>query len=495
MNALFGFLALMLRVAGALAGVAVGFLLTDAQLHQALLAAGLEGQVNVQAARIALHGFAGILGYVVMTKVTGIAFNTRSAPPGTRRQAAAAVPRLRRHLVEGEAKPQSSAVPQYEDPNPAPTKPVPVSFRELGLEHPSASEYPEPAGVAHEAPRKDGGDDHLFEPRGERPDSAGSASDEWDETPPPVTRAMPEPSAARPAETRPIDPPQPPAPLAFETVAEPEPLAELAQAAWSEPVPDAENTPEWHAAVAQWPEEVPFPGPRYPGDTAIYGTVPAGKVDAHDEPTPEAEAWPESMFAGEETEFSSWSGPKEQTAEPAAAWEEGDSPPDLPRSLFGGAGEDPAEPDWPVEAEPAESEPSVSAIEPRPEPDAIATPEHAPEPIPTPQPAYRPEPVATAPTAAPGFDMTSAQPDWYDGAGDEEEDADDDGAGYGSLIDVGLGKSHAARGPATRPGEAGMPPSLLAPSGGGGIRPQGKPQDFRLREALDELARLSDSSR
>ncbi|WP_157668218.1 hypothetical protein [Croceicoccus marinus] len=99
----------------------------------------------------------------------------------------------------------------------------------------------------------------------------------------------------------------------------------------------------------------------------------------------------------------------------------------------------------------------------------------------------------SAPRFAPGL-TGGMESDWFAGEADEEEDADDDGAGYGSLMAIGLGKTHKARpqAPTHRPGEANLSPMplldadrvrQLIPNGAG-------PQDFRLREALEELKRV-----
>lgn len=99
----------------------------------------------------------------------------------------------------------------------------------------------------------------------------------------------------------------------------------------------------------------------------------------------------------------------------------------------------------------------------------------------------------SAPRFAPGL-TGGMEADWFAGEADEEEDADDDGAGYGSLMAIGLGKTHKPRAqPATpRPGEANLSPMpLLDIDRGRDIIPNGAgPQDFRLREALEELKRV-----
>ena len=117
-----------------------------------------------------------------------------------------------------------------------------------------------------------------------------------------------------------------------------------------------------------------------------------------------------------------------------------------------------------------------------------------PAPVPRPATPGRtevpvPAPVSRQP-AAPQFDYASqADNGWFAGAGDEEEDADDDGAGYGSLAAVGLGKTHAARAEVGQRGEAGLPDAKEAREVSS--IPKGKPQDFRLREALAELQRVA----
>ena len=99
----------------------------------------------------------------------------------------------------------------------------------------------------------------------------------------------------------------------------------------------------------------------------------------------------------------------------------------------------------------------------------------------------------SAPRFAPGL-TGGMESDWFAGEADEEEDADDDGAGYGSLMAIGLGKTHKARpqAPTHRPGEANLSPMpLLDADRGRQFIPNGAgPQDFRLREALEELKRV-----
>ncbi len=73
--------------------------------------------------------------------------------------------------------------------------------------------------------------------------------------------------------------------------------------------------------------------------------------------------------------------------------------------------------------------------------------------------------------------------------------AEDDGAGYGSLSDIGLGRTHQPRGGEGPRGEALLPPSEFAKTSAPGAIPKGKPQDFRLREALEELMRVDPSNR
>ena len=81
--------------------------------------------------------------------------------------------------------------------------------------------------------------------------------------------------------------------------------------------------------------------------------------------------------------------------------------------------------------------------------------------------------------------------DWFDGAGDEEEDADDDGAGYGSLMGIGLGAAHSPHQAVAAPrGEAGIA-RQEEHSGALAVIPEGAgPQDFRMRDALANLKAL-----
>jgi len=103
-------------------------------------------------------------------------------------------------------------------------------------------------------------------------------------------------------------------------------------------------------------------------------------------------------------------------------------------------------------------------------------------------PAAEPRHASSTPSLDALLANSSAD-DWFAGEGDEEEDAEDDGAGYGSLIAIGLGSRHQPRVDALR-GEAGLAPAPFAEQANLPV-PQGRgPQDFRLREALEQLRRL-----
>ncbi|WP_066558204.1 hypothetical protein [Croceicoccus bisphenolivorans] len=423
MNRLIEILASLLRIGGALAGVAVVFLISDQTLAGAITSAGLEGRVSPAMARMGAHAVFGVLGFIVGSQLAAILTRGPATPAGTRKDAAEAVPRLRRHLVEGGQEAKASPIPRYLDPDPAPTQPVAVSFKELGLDHPSAHEYPAPGGESVEV-----SDDFAFREEFDRPDSAGSASDEWDDF-----------AAPRPVEAA------PPAAAA--------------------PVPDSrqEEVPAavQPAAEALAPESGTERQSSMPQPVSNEGPAPFGAWPAASDPAPASAVWPETAADGGEDIFAPW--PDDMVAAPAA--EEQPAPADVP-------------------------------------PVADIAPVH---PASTPAMQAAEEPVQWSPSAAPatgavgsdGYSRPSfARPGadgdagWYDGAGDEEEDAEDDGAGYGSLADIGLGKNHAPRAESGQRGEAGLPPAPYAPSKGGNPVPHGKPQDFRLREALAELQRL-----
>lgn len=361
MNAAIRILAFLLRAGGALAGFAAATLVGDAMLADAVASLGLGALLTSENVRIAAHVAGGIVGLLIGAQVAALLPRGPQSPPGTRHDAAEAVPRLRRHLVDDSGQPPRSALPRYLDPDPAPTKPVGVSFQELGLDHPEPEEYPAPVDRT-EPSENDDHDAFAFDDSGERPESAGTASDEWGDA---ALSAMP---------------------------------------------PRASSAP---------PSAAP----------------PSSDLSESETPEPEALAVP--------------------PVEPVL-----DTEPDL---------------------------------QPEPEPDFDPEPEPmlASAPVPE-QPVLPPEPHPTAEFSKPEFGLSAANgdADWYQGAGDDDEDAEDDGAGYGSLAAVGLGKSHTPRGPAGQPGEAGLPPADGDAGQSDLVFPQGKPQDFRLREALAELARL-----
>lgn len=401
MNALLNLLVVLLRCVGALGGVVAAIYLPEAMLHQAVAAIGLDGTLDPKLARLGAHAIGGVLGFVLMSQVTALFARRSAVPPGTRREAAESVPRLRRHLMDQEGRQQTSAVPRYLDPDPAPVKPVAVSFKELGLEHPQVSEYPDPAARA-----PSGRDFDLREDQ-DRPQSAGSAMDEWGDAP-----------------------------------------------GLSREIPARSDEP----AVAEIIND-----------------------------SQEAHAAPETDFAYD-------------AARPGQGAESAQSGYRLPESVFG--------PDVPDLDVALTSEPSGIAGEfeqpssPSPEPatrsDHVRS-ESPPLGNPGRSIALPPAPETHAAPNGPGFAKPadsviahSGDSNWYAGAGDEEEDAEDDGAGYGSLSDIGLGRTHAPRGGQGQPGEAGLPPPKYESALPGSANPQGKPQDFRLREALAELKNLNE---
>lgn len=358
-----------LRIGGVVAAVGGMLLVSGETLAAAIAAAGLEHRLAPPVARIAGLAIFALIGFIVGSRLAEVGERKFAAPAGRRQDAVESVPRLRRHLVEGDGGPAGKAAMHYLDPDPAPTAPVAVSFAELGLEPPRACDYPPPAGG--EAP-----DDFLFAASPGRPESAGSASDEWDDCPVLLPRATPPqpPVAAREAE-----PPPPPA-------------------------------------------------------AADRGTTPAAGASTQDD----FEAVAEEI--------------------------------ERLQSRLGPADSAPA-------AQPPETAAPAQASRP-------SAPAEAP-------PVAAAGPVGNDGYSRPSFSRPDATPDsgWYDGAADDEDEAEDDGAGYGSLIAIGLGKNHAPRGAGGQRGEAGLP--ARADGGTRALAPHGKPQDFRLREALAELDRLA----
>lgn len=432
MNTLIQLFAAAFRIGGALAGVTAVFLISDATLIEAIAAVGLDGSVSPAMARMAAHAAFGALGFIIASQIAALILRGPSIPAGTRKEAAESVPRLRRHLIEGE-KPAGSAMPRYLDPDPAPTKPVAVSFKELGLEHPQPDEYPAPGGERGEQ----NGDFPLRE-RQDRPDSAGSASDEWDDLSPAPERSRPSDPTETGSSAAPQPAPEPPqAPETWAAEAQPEPEQRHSSGETRSAPPETVREPDV-ALPTEWPSS--------PADSASSDWTEAGGADDDI-----FEPWPDARPAQEAPAPVPVPTPSAApvaagSSEPVAAWSEPVTPTPASRRA--------------VEADfaPSQERPAVTA-------------------------------------AAPNFALPAAGggSDWYDGAGDEEEDADDDGAGYGSLADIGLGKSHAPRAQAGQRGEAGLPPALYSAPGATSLVPHGKPQDFRLREALSELQRLDRS--
>lgn len=463
MSTLNPILATLLRFGGALAGAGVVYLVSDATLMEGLASAGLAGQVAPEMARIGACVGAVLVGFVIASQVVGLLDRSHRTPHGTKSEAAESVPRLRRHLVEGGGPQRGSAIPDYLDPDPAPTKPVAVSFAELGLEHPSAQEYPMPAGHQGEP-----GDDFAFADAPDRPDHAGSASEEWDEPAATLKTSVPPPAPA-PAE------PRMSAARAEAAAQARELAARNAEAAPVAPEAPAVRT----AAPAAQAGPVPFGA----GNAARHAAESVRDLPVIDLPHHDLPATDEVGLTSFDTDDSHWDD---------AGWDEDGSfeavgPAPSPEPVRAGS------PPRQVEAWPVAEPYVVPQVEPapghRPAPAPLAT--TVPDPDPIPAATIPPMPPHAEP-AQPRFALSSSgESDWYDGSGDEEEDAEDDGAGYGSLIDIGLGKSHAPRGGVGQRGEAGLP--ALARSGAMALVPHGKPQDFRLREALAELQRLDRS--
>jgi len=460
MSMLVTLLASLLRIGGALGGVMAVYLIPDAMLLEALTAAGLAEQVPIPMARMAAHAICGVAGFVIVSQIAGLLLRAPRLAPGTREDAAAAVPRLRRHLVEGGAAPGASSLPDYLDPDPAPTKPVGVSFKELGLEQPHVSEYPAPGGDSAEV----SSDEFAYREECDRPDSAGSASDEWDDPEPSAPRAMPE-SAPEPAKVTPVQGKRDEAHPAEVQLAHMPPYPDAADIFGDSPL-DPEMLAE--AASPIEPEierQDPMP-PDLPqeNDLPQQDRSPSSSPDVHQAETG-AEALRPEEPCGEDP-----AADDVEIATPASAIPE-------------------AEPAPAVRL--AETAPVAESIDP-----ATIAGQYA---APAPAQAEAAEPAAQPvhdDFSKPSFAMPAADggADWYDGAGDDDEDADDDGAGYGSLADIGLGKNHVPQAAVGQRGEAGLPPALYS-SGGVATLPKGKPQDFRMREALAELQRLEASIR
>ncbi|WP_144097206.1 hypothetical protein [Croceicoccus sediminis] len=461
---------LLLRIGGAGAGVAAVTFIPDAVLGRSIAALGLSGSVDLQMARMVAHGLFGLIGFLMGSQIAAMLRHRPIDPPGNRHDAAESVPRLRRHLVDGEKK-QASVVPRYEDPNAAPTKPVAVSFKELGLDHPHVSEYPDPAGE-----HDDHHDSFVYAEQANRPESAGSADDEWAEFGNAEPPARAQPPAPDPIAPHPVAMDAPPAPQTEErreetagqwTAPEPFPTAPEAEPIEERPAV-AEQAADWNDAPAS--DDSAFERPAFEAPT--FETLPE---DAAAEPEPEPAAMPVDEAKPVHAEI------QEPIAEPE------------PETIA-------CEPV--TESNPAQTEAAPEPVsEPIPAPEWEPVPAAAMTPVqPAPAESQALQAVQPAADAAPDaysrvkFAMPSDE-NWYDGAGDDEEEAEDDGAGYGSLSDIGLGRTHQPRGGDGQRGEAGLPPSEFGNTNVSTAIPKGKPQDFRLREALAELMRVDPSAR
>lgn len=370
-------LAPALRIGGVLAGIGGILLLSGETLAAGIAAAGLEGRLAPPMARAAGLVILALVGFIIGSRLAEIVERKFAAPAGRRQDAVETVPRLRRHLVEGEGQPAGMATMRYLDPDPAPTAPVAVSFAELGLEPPDARDLASSTGEGE-------ADEFLFARMVGRPDSAGSASDEWDDCPAPLPRATP---------------PQPP------------------------------------IVASEPPAEVAPPPAEQPDVVAVGNREPSAMADA---------AIPDDFAT---------------VVEQIETLQARQGPADIEHDASR-----PASPEIAAAVHAARNE-EVS--------EGAAGP------------------VGNDGYSRPSFTRPDAAPDasWYDGAGDDEDEAEDDGAGYGSLIAIGLGKNHGPRGGGGQRGEAGLP--ARTDGGSRAVVPHGKPQDFRLREALSELARLA----
>ncbi len=119
MNTLNPILAIFLRIAGALAGVGMIVFVPDAKLAETLATTGLAGVFDPAMARLVAHAMGGVVGFVIAAQIVGLLGRPGRTPHGTRSEAAESVPRLRRHLVDGDAPKRGSAMPDYLDPDPA----------------------------------------------------------------------------------------------------------------------------------------------------------------------------------------------------------------------------------------------------------------------------------------------------------------------------------------------------------------------------------------
>lgn len=398
-------LAPALRIGGVLAGIGGALLVSGGTLAAGIAAAGLEGRLTPTMARVAAMVILALVGFIIGSRLAEMAERKFAAPAGRRQDAVETVPRLRRHLVEDDGQRAGMATTRYLDPDPAPTAPVAVSFAELGLEPSRAGDYPEPSAEGD-------ADAFLFARIAGRPDSAGSASDEWDDCPAPLPRATP---------------PQPPI---------------AAGEARHDAAPEADRADQ-------------------AGDVAAADRNPMAATPAP--PLPDDPRTDDFAMVAEQIEsLQARLGPV--AAEPYAGephvGELADADRNAPRAFSPDIA---AAPRGPRSAGVAEASAGVSAT----------------------------SPVGNDGYTRPSFARPDAAPDasWYDGAADDEDEAEDDGAGYGSLIAIGLGKNHAPRGAAGQRGEAGLP--VRGDEAGRAVVPHGKPQDFRLREALTELARLA----
>jgi hypothetical protein len=400
MNGMTRIIAFVLRAGGAVGGAFAGWQMPPEILTSLLASVGLGPEAGVTAgmAAIALCVLGGVFGLLLGSAVAGVLPEGSTDPVGTREEAAASVPRLRRHLGENNGMPKRAGSPLER------------------LSAPPAGQQLPKHDLSHIPPApKD--DEISFD----RIPNTGFYAD--------------------------IE-----SPVQFED--DGEDLARFAAAQDEAPVrpaPDADHG--WGDEDAGW--DMPDAASEQPAEAPV------------EREAVESEAVGPEVFEEE---------PVAEIGEQPAGFE-------------------------PEPAAFAHPEPVFEpAIEAAPEPAQWQRTEPVPQPSPEPaharvQPLHRDtgHDGHSAPRFAPGL-TGGMDADWFAGEADEEEDADDDGAGYGSLMAIGLGKTHQPRpnAPTHRLGEANLSPMPLLdasrehrpiPNGAG-------PQDFRLREALQELKRV-----
>lgn len=511
---------------------------------------------------IALYAIGALFGLLFGSVVAGLMPNGSREPVGTREEAAASVPRLRRHLGNGQvadkssgspldrlsAPPAGQQLPKHDLSNipPAPSEDE-ISFEripntgvyadveshvdfELGEDDEDLKRFAA-ARIVDEPPAGTGWDDDDWsEDEWTRPEAeihaSGQPAFEVPEQPVENEFAAFDNGAAEPVAKEepqwPANIPMPPTleeqgwgemqrpaaqdAQAFEAV-EDESMAAPAEEAWPAgiPMPPTLEEQGWGqinrqpasapSAATFEPASFASPDPADPSSQA----APAAFADAQvaEETESAFGASNESLANSSEEEWAAFNQPVPEH-EPAEAETD---------AVDFSARDDMEERDIPAHADVVEPEEAPAAPDWN---EAVNEPQFAPQMSPAAEPEFRAEPEpqvvslhgndgyrghdgVSAPRFAPGL-TGGADEDWFAGEADEEEDADDDGAGYGSLMAIGLGKTHKPRPkqPSHRLGEANLShsPLLDVDRDMGGI-PQGAgPQDFRLREALEGLKRF-----